>query len=195
MRVEKLVPVASTRYGSVSCCAAAARGSLLHIHTAAIYCMSEAPPSESGCGSGLRLVDLALLWASEVGAGQLSSASGEQECKYRASPGLGTFDPHPATPGLDRLRRTSTGYAGDKHRIFRDVEVPKNEWRALPVPRHRPVRPLSRASTALAFRPVRPLEPAQRSLSETKKLVHGRTPNYRGSELRTKGPQNTCKSY
>ena len=26
---------------------------------------------------------------------------------------LGTlFDPHPATPGLDRLRRTSTGYAG-----------------------------------------------------------------------------------
>ena len=27
-------------------------------------------------------------------------------------PVLGTFDPHPATPGLDRLRRTSTGYAG-----------------------------------------------------------------------------------
>ena len=25
---------------------------------------------------------------------------------------LGTFDPHPATPGFDRLRRTSTGYAG-----------------------------------------------------------------------------------
>ena len=25
-------------------------------------------------------------------------------------PVLGTFDPHPATPGLDRLRRTSTGY-------------------------------------------------------------------------------------
>ena len=25
---------------------------------------------------------------------------------------FGTFDPHPATPGLDRLRRTSTGYAG-----------------------------------------------------------------------------------
>jgi hypothetical protein len=35
---------------------------------------------------------------------------------------LGTFDPRPATPGLDRLRRTSTGYAGpgrrgEQHRL------------------------------------------------------------------------------
>ena len=29
-------------------------------------------------------------------------------------PVLGTFDPHPAAPGLDRLRRTSTGYAGPR---------------------------------------------------------------------------------
>ena len=37
---------------------------------------------------------------------------------------LGAFDPHPATPGLDRLRRASTGYAGrapatpDEHRSY-----------------------------------------------------------------------------
>ena len=29
------------------------------------------------------------------------------------------------------------------------------------------------------------------SITKTKKLVHRRTPDYRGSELRTKGPQNT----
>ena len=31
----------------------------------------------------------------------------------------------------------------------------------------------------------------EKCLLVTKKLVHRRTPNYRGSELRTKGPQNT----
>ena len=35
-------------------------------------------------------------------------------------PVLGTFDPHPATPGLDRLRRTAAPATNRLRRIYED---------------------------------------------------------------------------